>query len=121
MRFSPSAIIDPAPRKLLLKINRAIEMQTSIRVDINIQRAIISWCVDESDVTGLHKVIGDNDVFLIRDDLDVVWSNGWLCDGGVVETLDVGEVADIKGGDVIVCCEGEVCEFSVLGDVGAGG
>jgi hypothetical protein len=44
-------------------------------------------------------------------------------DGGldlvrVVEALDVVEVADVKGGDVVCGRQGEVREASVLRDIG---
>ena len=120
VRLGPSTIINPTPGKLLLKINTAIEMQTAIRIDINIQRAVISRCVDEPNIAGLNKVICDNDVLLIWCDLDVVRSDSWLSNGRIIETLDVGEVADVEGGDVVVCSECEICEFPVLSDVGAG-
>jgi hypothetical protein len=44
-----------------------------------------------------------------------------LYDRRVIEALDVGEVADVKSCDMVVRCQGEICESSVLGDVGATG
>jgi hypothetical protein len=121
VRLSTPPIINPASRKLLLEINAAIEVQTPIRIDIDIQGAEIRRGVDEPDVAGLHEVIGDDDVFLVRRDLDVVRADGGLGYSGVVETLDGGEIADVEGGDVVGGREGEVGEGPVLGDVGTGG
>jgi hypothetical protein len=121
MWFCATPIIDSTPRKLLYKIDTAIKMQTPIWVKINIQRSVIGGCIDQSDVSGLQEVISDNDVFLVRSDFDVMRSDCWLDGVWVVESFNVAEVRDIEGGDVVVCCEGEVCVFSVLGDVRAGG
>lgn len=120
MRLRPSAIINPTPGKLLLEVNTAIEVQAAIRVDINIQGAVISRRVDESDVASLHEVVSDHDVFLVGGDLDVMRSNSWLGDGGVVEALHVREIGNIESGDVVICGQSEVGELSVLCDVGAG-
>jgi hypothetical protein len=121
MWFRPTAIIDSTPRKLLYKIDTAIKMQTPIRIDINIQRSVISRCVDQSNVSGLQEVVIDDDVFLVRSDFDVMRSDCWLDGAWVIESLNVVEVRDIEGCNVVICCEGEVCIFSVLGDIGAGG
>jgi hypothetical protein len=114
MRLRPTPV-----RKLLLEINSPIKVETSIRIDINIQRLEISRCVDETNIASLDEVIRDDDVFLVGGDFDVVGSDGGLDCGGVVETLDVAEVRDVERGDVVVGCEGEVGEAAVFGDVGA--
>jgi len=109
----------PGLSKLLLEINRAVEVQASIRVDIDVQRFVISWGVDDADISSLHKVISDNYVFLIWGYFDVVRTDGGLHGVGVVETLDVVEIGDVEGGDVVCGGEGEVGELSVLCQVGA--
>lgn len=101
------------------KVNSSVEMQTSILVNINIQRLEISRCIQDSDISSLDKVIGDDDVFLIWGNLDVVRTDGWLSFVGVVETLDVVKVRDVEGSDMVCSCEGKVSEFAVFGDVGA--
>jgi hypothetical protein len=58
-------------------------------------------------------------VLLVGRDLDVVRADGRLVLVRVVETLDVVQVADVEGCDVVGCCEGQVDEAAVLGDVGA--
>lgn len=85
MRLSPT----PTLREITLEINRAIEAQASIRVDINIQSLEISRSVNQSNISCLDKVISDNDVFLIRCYFDVVRSDGGLNGIGVVESFDV--------------------------------
>lgn len=112
------AIINPASGELLHKINGPVEMQTSIGIDINIQRPIISGSVDQANIAGLHEVIGDNDVFLVRSDLDVVRPDGWLNSVGIIEAFDVVEITDVERGDMVVCREGEVSIFTILCDVG---
>ena len=69
----------------------------------------------------MQEVVSDDDVFLVRSDFDVMRSDCWLDGAWVIESLNVVEVRDIEGSNVVICCEGEVCIFSVLGDVGAGG
>lgn len=117
MRFSPT----PALRKITLEINSPIKVQASIRIDINIQSLEISRGVDQPNIPSLDEVISDNDVFLIWCYFDIVRSDGWLNGIGVVESFDVVEIGDVERGDVVCGCEGEVGEFSVLGEVGAVG
>jgi len=106
-------------REVRLKVNGAVEVQASIRVDVNVERLEISRGVDEADVASLYEVVGDDDVLLVGGHLDVVGTNAGLDLIRVVETLDVVEVADVEGGDVVGSGEGQVDELSVLGDVGA--
>jgi hypothetical protein len=120
MWLGSPAIGDPSPGELLLKIDAAIEVQAAIRVDVNVQGSEISWRVDESDIASLHEIVGDDDVLLVRGDLDVVGSDGRLDRVWIVETDDVVQVRDVESGDVIGGCQGEVGEAAILGDVGAG-
>ena len=96
----------PALRKDRVKVNRAVEVQASVGVDIDVESFEISRCIDEADVAGLHEVVGDDDVFLVGGDFDVVGAEGRLDLIGVVETLDVGEVRDVEGCDVVGGGEG---------------
>jgi hypothetical protein len=102
MRLSPT----PTLSKITLKIDRSIKVQTSIRVDINIQSLEVSRCINQPNFTSLNKVIRNNDVFLIRRHFNVVGTDGGLDFIGVVETLDVVEVRNVEGGDVVCRCEG---------------
>lgn len=105
----------PSISKLLRKINSTIKRQGPIRKNINIQSLEISRCINESNISCLHEIIGDNYVFLVGRYFDVVRSDCGLDFVRVVETLDVREIGDVEGGDVVCCCEGEVGVFSVLG------
>lgn len=109
-----------AALKLLAKVNSTVEAQATIVVDIDVQRLEVSRSVDNTDLAGLHKVVGDNQVLLVRSDLDVVRAHGRLVLIGVVQTLDVVEVADVKSGNVVGSGEGQVDEAAILTDVGAG-
>jgi hypothetical protein len=120
VRLRATTIIDPSPRKLLLEINTAIKMQTTIWIDVNVQRSVIGRGVDQSDGAGLHEVIGYNNVLLVWRDLDVVRADCRLSDGRIIETLYIREIRDVEGSDVVICREGEVGESSILCDVGAG-
>lgn len=45
-------------------------------------------------------------------------SDNWLILIGVIETDGVVEVRDVNSGDVVAEGEGEVSEFTVVGDIG---
>lgn len=60
------------------EINRAVEMERAVRVDVDVKSLKVSRGVDETDITSLHKVVGDDDVFLVRGDFDVVGTDGGL-------------------------------------------
>ena len=100
MWFSTSAVC-----KRTGEVDRAVEMQGTVRVDVDVERFEISWRIDEADIAGLHKVIGDDDVFLVGCDFDVVRSDGGLDFVGVVKALYVFEVGDVEGGNVIRRCD----------------
>jgi hypothetical protein len=72
-------------------------------------------------ISSLNKVSSDEEVLLIRRDLDVVRSNDGLLLIGIIKTLDVIKVRDVKSGDVVTERDGEVGEFSVVGNVGVDG
>lgn len=105
--------------KLAAEVDAAVEAQAAVVEDVDVQRVEISRGVDEADLAGLHEVVGDGDVLLVGGDLDVVRADGGLVLVGVIEALDVVEVADVEGGDVVGGRQGEVDVFAVLGDVGA--
>jgi len=93
-------------RILRLKVNRTVKVQRAIGVDVDVQRLEIGRGIDEADVARLHEIICDDDVFLVRCDLDVVRADARLHFVGVVETLDVGEVGNVEGCDVVGGGEG---------------
>ena len=79
-------------RKLLCEIDRAVELQATIVVDIDVQCLEVSRSVDESDVARLHEIVGDDDVFLVGRDFDIMWADGRLHRSWIVEAFDIGEV-----------------------------
>lgn len=87
--------------ELLGEVDGAVEAERAIVVNVNVQRLEVCRSVDHADVASLHEVVGDNDVLLVGSDLDVVRANGRLIFIGVVEALDVAQVGDIEGSDVI--------------------
>ena len=103
----------------MAEIDGPVEVQTAILVEINVQRLEVSRCVNDTDVAGLHKVVGDDDVLLVRRDLDVVGTDGGLLLIGVIQTLDVVQVADVKSSDMVCGGQGEVDETTVLRDISA--
>lgn len=105
--------------ELLVKVNGSVERQASILLEVNVKSLEVSWGVDDSDVTGLDKVIGNNQVLLVGSDLDVVGSNSRLVLIRVIETLDVVQVANVQSGNVVGSSQGGIEVFTVLADVGA--
>ena len=107
-------------REVGIEVNGTVEIQRSIRVDIDVQSFEVSRRVDKSDVAGLYKVIGNDDVFLIGCNLDIMRTYSGLYLIRIVETLDIIEIGDVEGRDVIGGSACEVSEFAVLCDIGAG-
>lgn len=99
------------------EINGAIEVERSIWVAIDVQSLVICRSVEKADIAGLDKVVGNDDVLLIRGDFDVVRADGRLRFVGVVEAFDIVEVGDVKSSDVVCCCEG-YCQRLLAKDVG---
>ena len=95
------------------EVDGAVKAERAIIVDVNVQRLEVGGSVDDTDVTGLHEVIGDDDVLLVGSDLDVVGSDGGLILIGVVEALDVVEVGDIEGSNVVGGGESDCNELLV--------
>jgi hypothetical protein len=105
-------------RELSREIYCSVEVQASIIVDINVQCFEISRSVDQSDVTCLDEVVGNNNVLLVRCDLDVMGTDSGLDYIGVIKSLDIVEIGDVQSSDVVRSCKGQVDEVSVLGDIG---
>ena len=101
------------------EVDGAIERQATVVIDINVESLVISWDVDDTDVSALNKVVGDKEMLLIRSKLDVVWTDCWLLFIWVVKALDVLEVTDVQSGNVVGLTECDVEIFAILADVGA--
>lgn len=107
-------------RELLVEIDGSVERQASIILKINVKCLEVSRGIDDTNITSLDKVIGDNQVLLIGGNLDVVGSDSGLVLVRVIETLDVAQVTDVQSGDVVGSSKGGIEVFAVLADVGAG-
>lgn len=83
------------------EIDRAVEVERAVGIDVDVKSFEVSRRVDEPDVARLHKVVGDDNVFLVRSDFDVVGANGRLDFVRVVQALDVVEVGDVERRDVV--------------------
>lgn len=99
------------------ELNGTVEAEATILEDINPVRLVVSGSVDNRDITTLDKVARDEEVLLVGGDLDIVRADDGLVLVGVVQALDVGEVRDVQGCDVVALGNGEVCELSVVGNV----
>jgi hypothetical protein len=110
----------PAVGKLLVEVNSAVERKASILLEINVKSLEVSWGIDDTNLASLDEVISDNQVLLVRSDLDVMGSDGGLVLIGVIETLDVVQVTNVKGGDMVGGGQGSVEVLAILADVGAG-
>lgn len=116
MRFGAATI-----RELRGEVDGAVKVQAAIIIDIDIQSPEIGRSVNETDFARLDKVVGDRNVFLIRGNLDIMGTNDTLVLVGVIQTLHVIEVADVKCSDMVARSQGEVGEPAVFSDIGAGG
>lgn len=83
------------------EVDGAVEAERAVLVDVNVQCLEVCRSVDDTDVAGLHEVVGDDDVLLVGSDLDVVRTNCGLILIGVVEALDVVQVGDVEGRNVV--------------------
>lgn len=100
MRSSSSAIgVRPG------EIDRAVEVQGTVRVDVDVQRLVVGRGVDQANVAGLQKVVGNEEVLLVRSDFDVMRANGRLILVRVVEALGAIQVRDVECGDVVARCD----------------
>lgn len=90
MRLSTAAI-----GKLLGEVNRAVERKAAVLLEVDVKRLEVSRGVDDTNVASLDEVVGDDQVLLVGGDLEIVRSDGRLVLIGVIQTLDVVEVADI--------------------------
>jgi hypothetical protein len=90
--------------KLLGEVDGAVKVQAAIIIEVNIQSPVISRCVYDTNFACLHKVIGDRNVLLIRGNFDIVRANRVLVLIGVIQTLNVTKVADVKRSDMV--CRG---------------
>ncbi len=90
MRLRPTPV-----RKLPAEVDRAVEAQAAVIVDVDIQRLEVGRGVDQADLAGLDEIVGDKQVALVGRDLDVVRADGRLVLVRVVEALDVVQVADV--------------------------
>lgn len=65
-------------------------------------------------IASLDEVTGNEQVLLVRRDLDVVGADDGLLLVGVVEALRVIKIRDIDSGDVIAEGDGEVGKLAVV-------
>lgn len=96
VRLSPTTISE-----LTLEVDGAVEAERAIRVNIDVEGLEVGWSIDDTNIAGLDEVVGDDEVLLVRSYLDVVRANGRLVLVGVIKTLDVVQVRDIKGSNVV--------------------
>lgn len=81
--------------EFLLEVDATVEANATIGLDVNVLRLVVCGRVDDANVARLYEVVGDHDVLLVRSHLDVVWADNRLVDIGIVQALDVVQVADV--------------------------
>jgi hypothetical protein len=108
-------------RKLAQEIDAPVEAQAAILVDVNPLRLEVRWRVHDSDLSRLHEVIRDQQVLLVRADLDIMRSHDALVLIRVIEALDIVQVGNVERCDVVAERERKVCELTIVGDVGVDG
>jgi hypothetical protein len=109
-----------AAGKFVGEINGAVEAKAAVVEQVDVESLVVGRSVNQTDLASLDEVVRDDEVLLIGSDLNVVRSNAGLLLIGVIETLDVVEVTNVKGSDVVGSGEGQVDEFAIRSDVGAG-
>lgn len=107
--------------ELFAEVDGTVEGQATVLIEINVKSLEVSWGVDDTNLSSLHEVIGDNHMLLVGGDLDVVRADGGLILIRVIKTLDIVQVADVQGSDVVGSSESQIDEAAILGDVGAVG
>lgn len=86
------------------KIDGSVKEKATIRVDINIERFEVCWCVDDPNVARLDEIVCHHDMFLVWRDFDVMGANRRLNFIRIVETFGIIQVGNVEGSDVIGCC-----------------
>jgi hypothetical protein len=125
----------------VVEVNATVEAERTVVENIDPVALVVTRGVEDADVAGFDEVTGDEEVLLVRGELDVVrawnWSviaspnsrhhvNGKLTNNTlvlvrIIETLGVLQVRNIDCSDVVAQSEGEVRPLSILGDVGVDG
>jgi hypothetical protein len=122
--------------KDILKVNSTVEAQATIGKNINPMTLVVTRCVEDRDllnrisfargggtgqgktyITSLDKVPSNEQVLLVRGDLDIMRSDDWLLLIWIVEANWVVKVRNINGGHVITEGQGEVGEFAIICNV----
>lgn len=116
MRLCASALT-----KLARKVDRAVEAQGAVIQNINVLRLEVGGGIDNTDIARLHEVVGDEQVLLVRRDLDVMRADDGLVLIRVIQTLHVAQVADVQRRDMVGRRQRKVGEPAVLGEVGVDG
>src|SRR5690242_12008848 len=104
-------------RKLGREVNATVEAQAAIRKNINPLGFEIGRGVHDTNFARLNKVVSDQQVLLVRADLDVVGPDDALVFIGVIETLNIVEVRDIERSNMVADCKRKVGELAVIGYV----
>lgn len=110
-----------AAGELFVEVDGTVEAKAAVLIEVDIKSLKVSRGVDDTDVSSLNEVVCDNQVLLVRSNLDVVGADGGLVLIGVIQSLDIVEIADIKSCNVVCGGQSKVDVFAILGDVGAVG
>jgi len=116
VRLSTSAV-----GELLAEIDSSVERQATVLIEIDVQGLEVSWSVDDTNFSGLHEIVGNNNMLLVGSNLDIVRADSWLILIRVIKTFDIVQVTDIQSSNVVGSGQSQVDEAAVLGDVGAFG
>lgn len=73
MGFGASTVVE-----LAWKINGPVEAEGTIIEDIDIESLVITRSVEDANLAGLDKVVGDDEVLLVWSELEVVGTKRWL-------------------------------------------
>lgn len=108
-----------AVREFSWEIDGAVKVETTIVVDVDVEGLERAGGIDQSNLTSLDEVVCHNEMLLVWCHFDVVWTEGWLIFIRVIKTLDVVEIGQVQGRDMVGGGKGEVSEASVSSNIGA--
>lgn len=108
-------------RKDSWEVDGSVEAEAAVVEDIDILSHVVGGGVQNTNVTSLDKVIGNDDVLLVWRDLQVVRSDNWLYFAVGIESLDVVEIGYVQLIDVVGSGGRNIHVFGVFGDGGEDG
>jgi hypothetical protein len=103
------------------EVNGPVEVKGSIRVDVNVLDLVVRGSVDQTNLLLLKEVISDDNVLLIRSNLDVMRADDWLLGVRVIKALRGAQVRDVESEHVVVSGKSTIDELAILSKISVDG